>query len=483
MAEQIIDTLVTVITADTSDFGKKAEQVRELFRRLKYSAEDYAEKQKASFEKVNKSMNTTTQVLSRFAKRFIGVYAIISTGKQVMNQALAFDRLSRSLNMNVEDVQAWGNILKQEGGSLESFSASAKKLSNQLNAIPLQGNSPLLVNLNRLGINAYSAGGGIKSVNSILFELSDRLKGMSGAQAMSIGKMLGLDDAMVRTLQKGRRELNALLIKNKEVGIYNEQMVNGVVKLNQKWQELKQSFLVIAGSLLEKMLPALQWGIDLLTLITSVVQDVINNFQDFASACGVVGGAIVALKLAMFLGHLTTAFGRLRMLVMMTKAWAAVQGVLNAVMSANPLVWIIALIGVLIGAFYLLFNDIRTWLNGGESMFGGFYDAIASGWHWIEGLWRKGMDWLSSKLDWLVDKAKKVFNFLKNPVGGIIDMGLDLMGYSRPVGNSSSISDSHNVTTNNISPVVNVSGVQDPQGFGQSMMTGMTQNLNFGGQP
>lgn len=102
-----------------------------------------------------------------------------------------------------------------------------------------------------------------------------------------------------------------------------------------------------------------------------------------------------------------------------TKAWTAAQWLFNAALNANPIGLVIAGIGLLIGAGYLLiknwdkvkawfvtlWNDpreaLRQFVEGIRNRFAGVFD-------WLEGKFA----WLKEKLAWIGDKWDKVKSFL-----------------------------------------------------------------------
>lgn len=344
MAE-ILDTLVTKMTVDNKDFNRALYEIRERFQSLKYTVKDASDSVSINTDKMTASV-------SRFAKRFISIAAIIGESRTVFNQALQVERLSRSLNVNAQDLQAWMNIIKKDGGSADGFANSVKKLSNNLNMIPLQGNSPLLVNLTRLGINARGAGGGMKSALQVMLELSDRMKGMSSVQAMSIGKMFGLDENTVRILQKGRKEVTAMLAANKKLGVYNTEFIKKVDKLNRSWQDLKQSFHYIASEILSLVIPALQYCIDgIIGLIDSV-----KNASGVWESLGIATGIALLINLKTAIAGVAKALS-----------------LLNTVFKASPIGRFITLILMLTTAI----QDLWAFFKGEDSVTGRISDWVA----------------------------------------------------------------------------------------------------------
>jgi TP901 family phage tail tape measure protein len=118
-------------------------------------------------------------------------------------------------------------------------------------------------------------------------------------------------------------------------------------------------------------------------------------------------------------GRLALYYGKMVIITAATKAWTAAQWLFNAALNANPIGLVIAGIGLLIGAGYLLiknwdkvkawfitlWNDpreaLRQFVEGIRNRFAGVFD-------WLEGKFA----WLREKLAWLGDKWDKVKSFL-----------------------------------------------------------------------
>ena len=64
---------------------------------------------------------------------------------QFVSQAQELGNLSRSVRENAEDLQAWGEAVKREGGTVEGFNSTVKKLSDDLMSIPLTGGNRFLL--------------------------------------------------------------------------------------------------------------------------------------------------------------------------------------------------------------------------------------------------------------------------------------------------------------------------------------------------
>lgn len=492
MAEQVIDTVVTKFVADVKDYMSGAKEV-----------------------------STSLKVLGGLAGTVaVGISTVLGTAFSRLNdmaeESTEFNRFAKSIGMSIEKLQQWEYAVSQTGGSLKSLQGSLAGLTTKLDAIPLQGNSPVLVMLNRLGINAYSAGGGIKKASDILLELSSRMKGMSNSQAYTIGKMLGIDTATIQLLQKGRREVESLLKKGKETSVYTKEYADRLEKLkiaqennSRQWKKAGDTIALIFLPVLEKVV-AFQTKLATAMANTAVwIKEHTRLFKAIGIAITGIAGAIAIINFPAIV--------------------AGVLSVGSAFVSWLPAVFVIGVIAGAIAGVILLIEDWLTWLEGGESELGSFYEKcslfldiakdylmapIKGLWNLakqvfngIISLWGKVTNYFKSKdlgdilldvLTTLLGKipyfGKKIKEALRNAIGGNTEVAQEVIGksYENPIQLTESVKKSTNATpwsttNNNETTTVNYGGVKiemfsnDPLTAGRDVQQTLVNQSNWGG--
>ena len=269
---------------------------------------------KQGFDDGAKDMKNTLQGLKSVAQS-VGAIALFGYGsgliKDFVNANTELARFSDTIHANVEDVQAWGKVLEKEGGSLQS----------------LQGTLTRLSMLSR----------GMREPTQLLRQMADRMKGMSYWQAKMYGSRFGIDEATIRVLQKGGREVDRLLARAKQLGVYNKAQLEQARKLKNSWIDLGQSVKYFGGQIAMNLLPAIQWMSEAFTTFGIFINEHSDAIKDFLTF--ITGATIIKGLRALGIAGLTSA------------AWLAV--------------WIVGL-----GALFLAFNDFMTYLRGGDSVIG-----------------------------------------------------------------------------------------------------------------
>lgn len=383
---------------------------------------------------------------------------------QFVAQAQELGNLSRAVRENAEDLQAWGEAVKREGGTAEGFNSTVKNLSDDLMSIPLTGgNSPLLGGLTRLGVQFRNLDGSMRKPLAVLKDLSARFQGMSAAQSLAIGKKLGLDDATIRLLQKGRKGLDELLVKYKELGVMSNQDIKTGERLKKMFQDYQQVITALGLRFIRFFLPAAEKVSQWLTTAAKWVQQ----------HGRIVESAILAISLAIT-GYLAPALLKL---------------------AFNPVVLGLTAIAALIT---LVIEDIMAFREGADSVTGDVVEYFNNVWTAIKDigaaiadLWNsfvsipgvaEALDviitpfrWLKDLVSWLIDGISRLFGLIsgsdawqkiKDVGGSIADMAMDAI---KPFSGVKAVFDALAEHGANISE--NAQGVQ-------AVKSGNNQNIN-----
>lgn len=95
-----------------------------------------------------------------------------------------------------------------------------------------------------------------------------------------------------------------------------------------------------------------------------------------------------------------------KMVTIATTTWTAVQKVLNLVLTANPIGLVITAIGLLVTALIQAYNNCE-----------GFRQIVDKVWEGIKPLANAIMNGLAKAFEWLVEKCKEAWEWLKNILG------------------------------------------------------------------
>ncbi len=160
----------------------------------------------------------------------------------------------------------------------------------------------------------------------------------------------------------------------------------------------------------ENLKNSLSGLIDLSAIYTNIAPYVDLAAQVGITAMGIGGfiKTIKAMNLAMIKNKAVTlaAAAAQKVVTAATTIWTGVQKILNIVLTANPIGLIITAIGALVAAVIYAYNN-----------FDGFRQLCDKVWGVIKPLANAIMNGLAAAFEWLVEKCKEAWEWLKNILG------------------------------------------------------------------
>lgn len=299
----ILEELFVIYKADASQLKKTNQEVE---KDNEKTAESFKQVDHAS-SKVGQSFLGLARNIAGLALGYASLSAVVGGLKESLSYAAEIDQASKSLNVNVETLDVWSNAVRKTGGTAASFQAALRGLSQHLNVTP-------------------------KNALRLLPRLADSFQRMSQFRAMNFGKMLGLDEATILLLQKGRREVDSILQRQRELGVVTKNQAELSRALNYELGNTGHAFRSLFLALGETVIPKLIKFLELL-------QDIAIYFQ---SHTAFIEGALIAIGSAAL--YAAVAFGLL----------------------SSPILLVIAAIGL----FALAYDDLKVFFEGGDSLIG-----------------------------------------------------------------------------------------------------------------
>jgi hypothetical protein len=380
MAGNVLESIYLSIKADTKELRSSLVEVN---KRL-VEVEKYAKKAAMEVKKNQPAANIAsgaigelTGKLKQLAAAYFSVQGVIKTVNNYLSSALGMGYAAQGMNENIETVNAFGEAVARNGGSIQGFQNSLSNLTNKMRGLRLEG-EPLTLRDIKLGITGFNAD---TTGTEMMLQIADRMRDMKEGDALRLSNGL-FDDATVRTLRQGRGEVEKLIGKYKELGVYSQKDFEAARKLKAAMLDLKQSFVYLQTQTMRLLAPALEWLAIKMTAITKWMRD---NEQ------------FIRIFFATLVGLITLQ--AIPAILSMAKAWLA---------AFAPLL----IIGGLIA---LLIDDFLMWKKHGK-------DAALFG-----ELWEK-LDKIIKDID--LEKLKNDLTMIWKATEGIRDALKDLLSFS-----------------------------------------------------
>ena len=363
----VIDTLFLELGIDSSKFSGEAAKAEKQYDRLERSVSkvEKAEKNAAKTTKENsearrksvvdtqkadvsmqgllKTVNASIKGFAAFTGLLLGASGLSKLALDAAKANRELDTTAKNLGMARKELSAWQGAAEMAGESANGMSGYMKTLSGDMQSLIMMGDTSVLPYFNALGVSLLDSTGKARKLDDVMLDLAERFSTMDRQQAYTLAQQMGIDDGTFNTLSRGRAEMERMLeiqrdmYHSSEADIENSRkLAEARAVLNARWESLK---LMIGNAL-----------IPVLTTLTEIV----SGFVGFLVKHEHVTKGV-------FLG-IATAIG-VFLVPMLVTATAAVFAFIA------PFAPLIAAVAGLGAAFGLLYDDYKTWAEGGKSLF------------------------------------------------------------------------------------------------------------------
>ncbi|HBT3058085.1 TPA: lytic transglycosylase domain-containing protein [Klebsiella pneumoniae] len=400
---------------------------------------------------------------------------------------------SQRTGATVQGIKQIGFAVSQMGGSVDAARGSLESLAQFIRTSP--GAEGFL---NRLGVQTRDASGNMRDMTTIFTGVGQRLSSMPYYRANQYAQMLGMDENTLLAMRRGIGEyMGQYNAMKKAIGFNPDQ----AAAASNRFMTSLRSFGEMAGMARDKIGSNLAGG--LAGAIDNLRRQILDNFPKIERTINAVvkgilwmGEAVgrVVYRLIQAAGDIRDWWKGLdedsRKLIGTLGGMLVAWRLLNAAMLASPITWVLALAGALL----LLYDDYKTWKEGGKSLidWDKWEPAINFALTAIEKLWTGvkrlkdeliklfGIDPKTWSIKFEFDSLKKQFNELSKMLDTIgkllnaIDEGRwsDAAAYARQLLNqggeptpSNAVTDSANSAADWIQ---NKTGF-DPRSIGQAV--------------
>ncbi|MEA0184498.1 lytic transglycosylase domain-containing protein [Escherichia coli] len=307
---------------------------------------------------------------------------------------------SQRTGATVEGIKQIGYAVSQVGGSVDGARGSLENLARFM-----RNNPGAEGFLNRLGVQTRDASGNMRDMATIFTGVGQRLSSMPYYRANQYAEMLGLDENTLMAMRRGIGQFSGEYTAMAKAIGYN---ADAAAVSSNKFMTSLRSFGLMAGMARDKIGSSLADG--LAGSLDRLRRQILENFPKIEGAItGTVKGILWAGEMvgrviyrliqaasdirAWWIGLDSDTQKLIQTLGGLLVAWR----LLNAAMLASPVSWVLALAA----AILLLYDDYRTWKEGGKSLI-----------DWKQ--WEPAIEKAKAAILWLRDKLLG----LKDDVGG-----------------------------------------------------------------
>lgn len=274
---------------------------------------------------------------------------------------------SQRTGATVQGIKQIGYAVSQMGGSVDAARGSLENLSRFV-----RNNPGAEGFLNRLGVQTRDAKGNMRDMASIFTGVGQRLNSMPYYRANQYAQMLGIDENTLMAMRRGIGQFSAEYTAMAKAIGYN---ADAAAVSSNKFMTSLRSFGLMAGMARDKIGSSLADG--LAGSLDRLRRQILDNFQKIEGAitatvkgilwAGEMVGRVIyrLIQLGQGISDWWDSLDKqsqelIELLGALTAAW----WLLNRAMLASPITWVLALAG----AILLLYDDYKTWKEGGKSL-------------------------------------------------------------------------------------------------------------------
>jgi len=317
---------------------------------------DSAEAEK-SLKRLNTQLTGVESSLGRVGRRWFSLYALINGIGHSFQYAFELNAASEALGVNAEALSLWSGAVTKTGGTLKGFESSLESLAKHLGTTP-------------------------KIALEVLPKLADQFQKLSRFQALKYGKLIGLDTPTILLLQQGRRELDSIITRQRELGVVTKRdsEIFGVFK--NELEDTSHGFRSLFYQIALAVLPTL----------SKLLHGIQNVSISLRKHSGFIKGALLVIAAA-----------------------AAVAAAPFIILNAGTLLVTAAILGLAV-AVGLAWDDIQGYLRGAPSLIGEVIEKFPELKIVAETVFKGlklGFEGVSWAIHVLIDDVKTIINAFK----------------------------------------------------------------------
>ncbi|WMC00252.1 putative tail-fiber/lysozyme protein [Acinetobacter phage Ab65] len=332
MAENIVESIIVKLGLDGSQYNREAE------------------KAKSNNDKLNKSVSETDKIVGNVTKTLARWFSVAAAATGILKMVDQVQKLNdelyhleRNLGMSASTIKNWQGAAGAMGGSAQGMTESIKSLNMGMNDFVTMGDTTLLPFMNALGVGMVDAQGKLRKTDDVMLDLADSFSKMDREQAFSIASKMGIDEGTFNTLVQGRKEMEKMLeyqskmYKSSEEELKaSRQLAQNRALLGQHWESLKT---MMANAIIPLFVKLSEVALGIFEYLQENQQAVQAVFKGISFVIGAI------------------------LIPILVKATVA------ALAFMAPFAPFILVVGALGAAFGLLYDDYKTWAEGGKSLF------------------------------------------------------------------------------------------------------------------
>lgn len=258
---------------------------------------------KSSTKQVSSGIDNIKSKALKLGSIVAGAFGIKALTSDFANAKDDLGKFSEVFGSTADNINAFGNALRLEGGTLGGFMSQLAGLEKFRAGLAI-GDAGFIAAAGKAGLDTQAL---IEAKNATegYLTLADQFQKMTRQQRINAADALGLDEASIRLLSKGRAGIEAVVEQQRRMRPITREMTDAAREFNDEFQDLTTNIGGFADKISTAVLPQIN-------NIVSGMNDWIDGNRDFLNSgfdsfLEIVGDNLIAISAA--LGLVTAAGG------------------------------------------------------------------------------------------------------------------------------------------------------------------------------
>lgn len=253
----VVDALVITLGLDTKDFERGQKRTSADMDKMKKQSDAVAKEMAIQGKKA-------AEFFSSIKVELLGVLATFgaATGikdfiaSNVQGQA-ALGRLSTNLGISAKELEAWGLVAKEMGGTTQDAFGALQSVASGLAEASIKGHSALTDMAGANGVALVDGKDKVLSYEEALISISRRMQDLPRQQALYLANQLGVG-SLFNELELGPDELRKRLDAARGLSGATEASTKAAMRLQKEWADIQQRFKKTSETAFAKLSPVLE---------------------------------------------------------------------------------------------------------------------------------------------------------------------------------------------------------------------------------
>lgn len=208
---------------------------------------------KKSTDKVSSGIDGIKSKALKLGSIVAGAFGIKALTNDFANAKDDLGKFSEVFGSTANSINAFGNALKLEGGTLQGFMSQLANLEKFRAGLAV-GDAGFIAAAGRAGLDTQALIEAKDATEGYL-TLADQFQKMTRQQRINAADALGLDEASIRLLSKGRSGIEAVVEQQKRLRPITESMTKSSAIYNDELQDLGTNIGGFADKISDRALP------------------------------------------------------------------------------------------------------------------------------------------------------------------------------------------------------------------------------------